>query len=192
MCTQPSQLWWVPLLPWFSCKAGREKTSHTSHRGDETAPLEPWLICKGVRRQAAPTGQSVGMENSNKTPPRRELLALAGRSLLCPWATLHACLELLGLAERERRSRYSCAVICSSDYPEAPAHVVCHSCLLLAPWDVKMGALMMDQLLSYLLLAQEFTSSRADRIWCFALFCISWVFQLVGEVKKSTWLNCTS
>lgn len=71
--------------------------------------------------QTAPTGQPVGMENSTKIPPRRELLALAGTSLCCPWATLHACLQLLGLAKRERGSSYSSAVIRSLRFSWGPS-----------------------------------------------------------------------
>lgn len=86
--------------------------------------LLPWSHSWNVRRwggQTAPTGQPAGMENSTKIPPRRELLALAGRSLHCPLATLHACSELLGLVKRERGSRHSSAVICSLRFSWGPS-----------------------------------------------------------------------
>lgn len=153
-----------------------ERTSHTNHR-------EMWLLPWGhswyIRMwggQSAPTDQPGGMENSAEIPPRRELLALAGRSLHCPWATLHVCLELLGLAERERASRYSSAVMCSLRFSWDPSIIVCHS----LPSAGTLGVVTMDRLLSYLLLLHGITSSRADRIWhFFALSCITWIFQLV-------------
>lgn len=155
--------------------------------------LRPWSHGWG---QAAPTSQPVGMVNSTKIPPRRELMALAGRSLCCPSAPLHADLQLSGWANRESGSSCGSAAICSlpatsrfSRGPDMRRLPFSASTCTLWGGGGRLGT--MDRLLPYLLLARGLISAIADTIiWrFFVLICIRWVFWLAWEVTNPTWLK---
>lgn len=109
MTLQPSQHWQGLVSSHHPLSSPLDTVLLEWRMGADKSP-GVWLRRWG---QTAPTGQPVGMANSTKNPPRRELTALAGRSLRCPSAPLHADLQLSGRASRERGSSCGSAAICS-------------------------------------------------------------------------------